>query len=105
MRQSGAGVQILDVRPRHYSTRAHDMMEGAVWRDPERVEDWIGSLSRDRPVVTFCVYGFHIGCETAAKLREAGYDARYMAGGHAAWKAARGPMQLFDPAALSGDGD
>jgi hypothetical protein len=56
------------------------MMEGAVWRDPERVDDWIGELSKTEPVVTFCVYGFHIGCETAVTLRKAGFDARYMAG-------------------------
>ncbi|MFL5137295.1 MAG: hypothetical protein ACJ8C9_01390, partial [Microvirga sp.] len=49
-------------------------------------------------VVTFCVYGFHIGCETAATLRKAGFDARYMAGGHFGWKAAQGPTRLFDAA-------
>jgi Fe-Mn family superoxide dismutase len=39
--------QIIDTRPRHYSTRAHDIVEGAVWRDPERLEEWIGELSKD----------------------------------------------------------
>src|SRR5439155_1578955 len=68
---------------------------GAAWRDPERVNDWIGELSKTEPVVTFCVYGFHIGCETAETLRKAGFDARYMAGGHYAWKATRGPVKLF----------
>jgi len=96
MLDSGAGVQIIDTRPRHYSTRAQDMMEGAVWRDPERVNDWIGELSKTEPVVTFCVYGFHIGCETAATLRKAGFDARYMPGGHYAWKAIKGPVKLFE---------
>jgi superoxide dismutase, Fe-Mn family len=95
MLDQGARVQILDVRPRHYTTRAQDMMEAAVWRDPERVEDWIGDLSKTDPVVTLCVYGFHIGCETAATLRKAGFDARYMAGGHYAWKAIKGPVKLF----------
>ena len=96
MLDSGTGVQIIDTRPRHYSTSAQDMMEGAVWRDPERVNDWIGELSKTEPVVTFCVYGFHIGCETAATLRKAGFDARYMAGGHYAWKAIKGPVKLFE---------
>jgi Fe-Mn family superoxide dismutase len=95
MVDSGAPVQIIDTRPKHYSTRAQDMMAGAVWRDPERVDDWIGELSKTAPVVTFCVYGFHIGCETAATLRKAGFDARYMAGGHYAWKAIKGPVKLF----------
>ncbi len=96
MLDSGTKVQIIDTRPRHYTTRAQDMMEGAVWRDPERLDDWIGELSKTEPVVTFCVYGFHIGCETAATLRKAGFDARYMAGGHYAWKAINGQVKLFE---------
>lgn len=95
MLDSGTPVQIIDTRPRHYSTRAQDIMEGAIWRDPERVNDWIGELSKSEPVVTFCVYGFHIGCETAEALRKAGFDARYMSGGHYAWKAIKGPVKLF----------
>jgi len=101
MLQSGEPVQVIDTRPRHYSIRAQDIVEGAVWRDPERVDEWIGELSKATPVVTFCVYGFHIGCQTAETLRNAGFDARYMAGGHYAWKAAKGPVKPFDPAALS----
>lgn len=101
MIQSGEPVQVIDTRPRHYTSRAQDIVEGAVWRDPERVDEWIGELSKTTPVVTFCVYGFHIGCQTAATLRKAGFDASYMAGGHYAWKAAKGPVKLFDPAALA----
>ncbi len=96
MREAGQPIQIIDTRPRHYTTRAQDMMEGAVWRDPEQVDKWIDELSRTEPVVTFCVYGFHIGCETAETLRKAGFDARYMAGGHYAWKATKGPVKLFE---------
>jgi Fe-Mn family superoxide dismutase len=96
MLQAGTPVQIIDARPRHYTTKAQDIMDGAVWRDPERVDDWIGELSKTEPVVTYCVYGFHIGCETAITLRKAGFDARYMAGGHYAWKAIKGPVKLFE---------
>ena len=100
MLQSGTSVQIIDTRPKHYTTKAQDIMEGAVWRDPERLDDWIGTLSKTEPIVTFCVYGFHIGCETASTLRKAGFDARYMSGGHFAWKAIKGPVRLFDDGAL-----
>ena len=110
MLRSGEPVQVIDTRPRHYTTRAQDIVEGAVWRDPERVDDWIGELSKERPVVTFCVYGFHIGCE-AATLRKAGFDARYMAGGHYGWKAAQGrreasrdPDGRRPPGSTPGDG-
>jgi superoxide dismutase, Fe-Mn family len=95
MIEGGQQVQIIDTRPRHYIAKANDMMEAAVWRDPERVQEWIGDLSKDTPVVTFCVYGFHIGCQTAAALREAGFDAKFMAGGHTAWKAIKGDVKLL----------
>src|SRR5947209_1630465 len=96
MLSSGETVQIIDTRPKHYATKAQDIMEGAVWRDPERVDEWIGELSKTVPVVTFCVYGFHIGCETAATLRKAGFDARYMAGGHSDRTSIKGPVKLLE---------
>ena len=81
-----------------------------AWRDAGRkVWNWgqkhlgvrdasvvAGELSKTDPVVTYCVYGFHIGCETAIALRKAGFDARYMAGGHYAWKAIGGKVRLFE---------
>ena len=96
MIDAGTPMQLIDARPRHYTTRSHEIMEGAVWRDPERVDDWVGELDREQKVVTYCVYGFHVGCQTAIALRKAGFDACYMAGGHYAWKAAGGKVRLFD---------
>ena len=34
-------------------------------------------------------------CETAIALREAGFDAKYMKGGHSAWKAIGGAIKLY----------
>jgi Fe-Mn family superoxide dismutase len=95
MMDSGEPVQIIDARPRSYISRQQDIMDGAVWRDPERINDWIGELSKSDPVVVFCAYGFHVGCKTAIALREAGFDAKYMKGGHSAWKAIGGPIKLY----------
>jgi Fe-Mn family superoxide dismutase len=78
-------VQLLDARPRHYFSRVTDMMEGAVWRDPERVDDWCAELSANAPVAVYCAYGFHVGCGVAAALRQRGFDARYVRGGLSAW--------------------
>jgi superoxide dismutase, Fe-Mn family len=94
MLDSGQPVQIIDARPRSYISRQGDIMDGAVWRDPERINQWIGELSKSDPVVVFCAYGFHVGCKTAIVLREAGFDAKYMKGGHSAWKAIGGPIKL-----------
>ena len=94
MLDSGKPVQVIDARPRHYASRTQDIMDGAVWRDPERVQDWIGELSKSDPVVVFCAYGFHVGCRTTGVLRDAGFDAKYMKGGHSAWRAIGGPVKL-----------
>ena len=45
-------------------------------------------------MVVYCAYGFATGCRTAVALREAGFDAKYMTGGHSGWKALGGPIKL-----------
>ena len=95
MLDAGQRVQVIDARPRSYISRQQDIMDGAVWRDPERIDTWIGELSKSEPVVVFCAYGFHVGCKTAIALRDAGFDAKYMKGGHSAWKAIGGPIKLY----------
>lgn len=94
MMDTGRNVQFIDARPRHYVSRTQDIIEGAVWRDPERVKEWAGELSKSEPVIVYCVYGFHIGCQTAEALRQQGFDAKYMKGGHFAWRAIGGPVKL-----------
>ena len=90
----GEPVQVLDARPRHHISRTVDLMDGATWRDPDRVEEWIGELSPDQPVAVYCAYGFHVGCNVTRALRERGYDARFIRGGVSAWYAAGGPRAL-----------
>ena len=91
---SGQKVQVIDVRPRHFVSRQQEIAEGISWRDPEQLQEWIGELSKSEPVVVYCAYGFHVGCKTAIKLREAGFDAKYMNSGHSGWKAIGGALKL-----------
>ncbi|MGH9697050.1 MAG: rhodanese-like domain-containing protein, partial [Bryobacteraceae bacterium] len=94
MLASGKPVQVIDVRPKFYIARMGDIVDGATWRDPERVEEWACELSKSDPVVVFCAYGFHVGCKTAIALRDAGFDAKYMKGGHSGWRAMGGATKL-----------
>jgi Fe-Mn family superoxide dismutase len=95
---NGEPVQVLDARPRHHISRTDDLMAGATWRDPDRVDEWIGELSPERPVAVYCAYGFHVGCNVTRTLRERGLDARFIRGGVSAWYAAGGARAL-QPAA------
>ena len=94
MLDAGKPLQLIDARPRHSVSRVQEIAVGATWRDPERVQEWMGELSKTEPVVVYCVYGFHVGCPAAITLREAGFDARYMKGGHCGWKASGGPVKM-----------
>jgi len=87
-------VQLIDTRPKHFVSRQQEIAEGITWRDPERVGEWMGELSKEKPVVVYCAYGFHVGCRTAITLREAGFDARYMNVGHSGWKAVGAPLEM-----------
>ena len=94
MMAGGQKVKVIDVRPRHFVSRQQEIADGIEWRDPEQIQKWMGELSKAEPVVVYCAYGFHIGCKTAIALRDAGFDARYMKGGHSAWKAIGAPTKM-----------
>jgi Fe-Mn family superoxide dismutase len=94
MLAEGKPLQLIDTRPKHFVSRQQDIAEGVVWRDPERVGEWMDELSKEKPVVVYCAYGFHVGCRTAIALRDAGFDARYMTVGHSGWKAVGAPVKM-----------
>ena len=77
-------MTVLDVRRAEDRTR--DRLPGTSWRDMTQVDEWVGDLPRDRPVVVYCLYGFWVSQDTAAALRERGVDARILAGGISAWR-------------------
>jgi len=91
---NGSGVQIVDARQRDHMSRHADLMAGATWRDPDRVEEWIAELSPGKPVAVYCAYGFDVGRNVTKTLIERGFDARFIRGGIAAWYAAGGARAL-----------
>jgi Fe-Mn family superoxide dismutase len=95
MMASGKPVQVIDVRPRAAVSRDQDIADGIPWRDAEQIQQWMGELSKSEPVVVYCSYGFHVGCKTAIRLRQAGFDAKYMNSGHSGWRAVGAPVKVF----------
>jgi Fe-Mn family superoxide dismutase len=91
---AGARVQVLDARPKHYFSRTSEMMQGAHWHDPDRIDEWSAELSTDTPVFVYCAYGYAVGCSVTAVLRDRGFDAKYIRGGLSAWYAAGGERTL-----------
>src|SRR5215470_18241979 len=96
---NGSGVQIVDARQRDHMSRHADLMAGATWHDPDRVEEGIAELRPDKPVAVYCSYGFDVGCKVTKTLIERGFDARFLRGGLAAWYASGGARALRPTAA------
>jgi len=91
---NGSGVQIIDARAREHMSLNVDLMAGATWRDPDRVEEWIAELTPGKPVAVYCSYGFDVGRNVTKTLIERGFDARFVRGGIAAWYASGGARAL-----------
>jgi superoxide dismutase, Fe-Mn family len=80
-----ADADILDVRRAGVFEQATTMIPGARWCDPATVGHWAGELDGGRRVVVYCVHGHEVSRSTALRLRAAGIDARYLAGGIEGW--------------------
>jgi Fe-Mn family superoxide dismutase len=90
--QRAGDLKRIDVRRKGAYDASPDRIDGAVWRDPERVDEWAREFA-GAEVLVYCVYGHEVGQSTAARLRDAGVGARFLAGGIEAWKAAGRPVQ------------
>jgi Fe-Mn family superoxide dismutase len=87
------GFTLLDVRRAGAFQAAKEVISGAVWQDPEKIEEWSRTLPLTKPVVVYCVFGHEVGQSTAAILRAKGIDARFLVGGIHDWAARGRPTQ------------
>jgi len=89
--QKTASTKRIDVRRKGAYEAAPEVIEGAIWRDPEKVDEWAGEVAGSE-VVVYCVFGHEVGQSTAARLRDAGVAARFLSGGIEDWKKAGRPL-------------
>ena len=87
---------LLDVCIAPDIKRRHDMLPGATLHNPDAIDRWAAELPRDRPIVTYCFFGFQISGDTVTELRRRGFNARSLQGGIGAWHAIGGPTTEID---------
>ncbi|PKN40866.1 MAG: sulfurtransferase [Deltaproteobacteria bacterium HGW-Deltaproteobacteria-18] len=51
MLMGASGVTLLDVRRKGDRESGSSGIHGAVWKDPEHVDEWSSELLKDKPVV------------------------------------------------------
>jgi len=62
-------------------------LRGARRAPPEKLDEIAASLPAGAKALVYCAWGFEIGGDCAAKLRERGIDAVAIAGGIGTWRA------------------
>ena len=62
-------------------------LRGARRAPPDKVDEVAASLPAGTKALVYCAWGFEIGGDCAAKLRERGIDAVALHGGIGAWRA------------------
>lgn len=72
---------VIDVRRNERFRESPYVIEGALRRDPDKVDSWKGSLPRAASVVVYCVHGHEVSQNVAKAL-----GARYLEGGIEHWR-------------------
>jgi rhodanese-related sulfurtransferase len=78
-------VCLLDVRRKADYEKSPAMIEGAVWRDPEKVEEWSKVLPKDQDVVIYCVKGGSVSQSVVAALQKSHPEVKFLEGGILGW--------------------
>ena len=90
------GGTIVDVRLKEDFDGDPVLIPGAVYRNPESIQDWADQMSPiDGPVVVYCVRGKWVSQKAATYLESKGFDVFSLDGGIEGWKA--GGRQTISP--------
>ena len=78
---------VIDARLEADATTVPVRLRGARRAPPDRIDAVAASLPKGAKALVYCAWGFEIGGDAAAKLRDRGIDAVAVAGGIGAWRA------------------
>ena len=83
---------VFDVRREADFAASNEIIPGAMWKNPDKIDAWIGALPLTLDVVVYCVRGGSVSNSVVGRLQAAGVKARFIEGGIEAYKAAGGKV-------------
>ena len=54
---SGKPLTLLDVRRREDYEASPEMMEGAQWKDPAKIDQWQATIPKEQEAIIYCARG------------------------------------------------
>ncbi|MHB8759050.1 MAG: rhodanese-like domain-containing protein, partial [Thiobacillus sp.] len=85
-------VLVFDVRREADYAASNEIIPGALWKNPDKIDAWLGAVPRTLDVVIYCVRGGAVSNAVVDRLHAAGVKARYIEGGLEAYTAAGGKV-------------
>jgi rhodanese-related sulfurtransferase len=86
-------VLVFDVRREADYAASGEVIPGAMWKNPEKIDIWVNALPRTLDVVIYCVRGGSVSNSVVDRLQAEGVKARFIEGGIEAYKAAGGKLE------------
>jgi rhodanese-related sulfurtransferase len=83
---------VFDVRREADYAASNETIPGALWKNPDKIDAWIGAVPRTLDVVIYCVRGGEVSSSVVDRLQAAGVKARFIEGGLEAHKATGGKI-------------
>jgi rhodanese-related sulfurtransferase len=93
LKEKKKDLVILDVRRKADYEADPKIIPGAIWRDPEEVDQWSGELPKDKDIAIYCVRGGSISKSVASRLIQEKVQASILEGGITAWKELGGKVE------------
>jgi rhodanese-related sulfurtransferase len=93
LKEQKQALVILDVRRKSDYEADPKIIPGAIWRDPETVDQWIKELPKDKDVAIYCVRGGSVSKSVASRLIQEKVQASILKGGITAWKELGGKVE------------
>jgi Fe-Mn family superoxide dismutase len=87
MLEADPNLLVIDARNAADAVTTPTTRRGARRAPPDRVEEVVKALPKGGKALVYCAWGFDIGGDCAARLRQHGIDAVTLHGGIGAWRA------------------
>ena len=87
MLEADPDLIVIDARLADDATTVPVRLRSARRAPPDRIDEVAASLPKGAKALVYCAWGFEIGGNCAAALRDGGIDAVALAGGIGAWRA------------------
>ncbi|MHB1093336.1 rhodanese-like domain-containing protein [Thiobacillus sp.] len=81
---------VFDVRRETDYAASNETLPGAMWKNPDKIDAWIGAIPCTLDVVIYSVHGGSVSDNVVDRLQAAGVKARFIEGGIEAYKAVHG---------------